>query len=306
MIKYKPYEQLELTDDFMFSYVMRSNGELCRQLLESILNFPIDRIDFISSQETIDTYASAKGVRLDVFAKSGIRSFDVELQTSNKRDLPQRSRYYQSQLDTAMLQKGQMYKELGNSYIIFLCTFDPFGFGQYIYSFQNRCTELPEKVLNDGAYKVFVNAQGTHGVISDELKEFLLFLISPGEFQAGANSNLVKKSIVGVEEGRRNEEWRLIYMTLMTKFDELLAEGLQQGLAEGLQQGLAEGRREGLRQGKLEGMAEGRLEGRLEGEIRIARLTEILLSEGKLDDLQRSVTDTKFREQLYLKYKLSK
>lgn len=65
MTKYKPYEQLELTDDFMFSYVMRSNGELCRHLLESILNFPIVKIDFISSQETIDTYAFSKGVRLD-------------------------------------------------------------------------------------------------------------------------------------------------------------------------------------------------------------------------------------------------
>lgn len=241
MIKYKPYEQLELTDDFMFSYVMRSNGELCRQLLESILNFPIERIDFISSQETIDTYASA-------------------------------------------------------SYIIFLCTFDPFGFGQYIYSFQNRCTELPAIALNDGTYKVFVNTQGTHGVIGDELKEFLLFLKSPDKFQTGANGKLVKKAIVGVEEGRRNEEWRLIYMTLMTKFDELLAEGLQQGLVEG--------RREGLRQGKLEGMAAGRLEGMAEGEIRFARLTEILLLEGKLDDLQRSVSDTKFREQLYMNYKL--
>jgi len=77
-------------------------------------------------------------------------------------------------------------------------------------------------------------------------------------------------------------------MTLMTKFDELLAEGMEQGLAKGL----AKGRSEGLRQGKME------------GEIRFARLTEILLSEGKLDDLQRAVTDPQFREQLYLNYKL--
>lgn len=298
MTKYKPYEQLELTDDFMFSYVMRSNGELCRHLLESILNFPIDKIDFISSQETIDTYAFSKGVRLDVFAKSGNKSFDVELQTSNKRDLPQRSRYYQSQMDTAMLQKGQMYRELGDSYIIFLCTFDPFGYGQYIYSFQNKCTELPAIALNDGAYKVFVNAQGTHGVVGDELKEFLLFLMSPGRFKARDNGELVKKAIIGVEEGRRNEEWRLIYMTLMTKFDELLAEGKEQGLTEG--------RREGMRQGILEGRLEGRLEGLMEGEARFARLTEILLLEGKMADLQRIISDTEFREQLYSIYKLYK
>ena len=193
-----------------------------------------------------------------------------------------------------MLQKGQMYRELGDSYIIFLCTFDPFGYGQYIYSFQNKCTELPAIPLNDGAYKVFVNAQGTRGAVGDELKEFLLFLMSPERFKARDNGELVKKAIIGVEEGRRNDEWRLIYMTLMTKFDELLAEGKEQGLAEG--------RREGMRQGILEG----RQEGVVEGEARFARLTEILLLEGKMADLQRSISDTKFREQLYSIYKLYK
>ena len=87
-------------------------------------------------------------------------------------------------------------------------------------------------------------------------------------------------------------------MTLMTKFDELLAEGKEQGLAEG--------RREGMRQGILEGRLEGRLEGLMEGEARFARLTEILLLEGKMADLQRIISDTEFREQLYSIYKLYK
>ena len=84
-------------------------------------------------------------------------------------------------------------------------------------------------------------------------------------------------------------------MTLMTKFDELLAEGKEQGVAEG--------RREGMRQGILEGRLEGRQEGLVEGEARFARLTEILLLEGKMADLQRIISDTEFREQLYSIYK---
>lgn len=180
--------------------------------------------------------------------------------------------------------------------------YEKLRYGQYIYSFQNRCVELPAIGLNDGAYKVFVNAQGTHGENGDELKEFLWFLKSPGKFQAGAKGTLVKKAIIGVEEGRRNEEWRLIYMTLMTKFDELLAEGKEQGLAEGRKEGLLQG----ILEGRQEGRQEGRLEGMAEGETRFARLAEILLLEGKPDVLQRSVSDTKFREQLYLKYKLFK
>ena len=44
----------------------------------------------------------------------------------------------------------------------------------------------------------------------------------------------------------------------------------------------------------------------MEDEARFARLTEILLLEGKMADLQRIISDTEFREQLYSIYKLYK
>lgn len=162
-MKVKQYEQLEFTDDFMFSYAICNNEELCRALLENILNIRIERIEFLSSQETIDTYPEAKRVRLDVYLKSSDKVFNVEMQTVKKMDIPRRSRYYQSQMDTSMLQKGQMYKELANSYVIFICMFDPFDRNEYIYHFKNMCMEVPELALADGAHKVFVNALGRGG-----------------------------------------------------------------------------------------------------------------------------------------------
>lgn len=286
-MKIKQYEELEFTDDFMFSYAMCNNEELCRELLENILNIPIERIDFLSSQETIDSYPEAKGVRLDVYLKSSERVFNIEMQTVKKKDIPQRSRYYQSQMDTALLQKGQTYKTLADSYVIFLCMFDPFDREQYLYHFKNRCIEIPELELADGTHKVFVNAWGKEGNISSELKEFLDYMKTPGKFcEAKECSTLVSNAMREVVKGRRNKEWRVIYMTLMTKYNELLAEGREEGLVEGREEGLVEGREE--------------------GERLFANLTEILLQEGKTQDLKQAIEDKDYRDVLYRQYGILK
>ena len=41
------------------------------------------------------------------------------------------------------------------SYVIFICTFDPFGKSLYRYSFRNVCREDGTLELRDEAYKLF-------------------------------------------------------------------------------------------------------------------------------------------------------
>ena len=67
--------------------------------------------------------------------------FNLEMQTSDNRNLPKRMRYYQGVIDLNILQKGQDYTKLKKSYVIFICTFDPFGEGRHIYTFCNTCQE---------------------------------------------------------------------------------------------------------------------------------------------------------------------
>lgn len=49
---------------------------------------------------------------------------------------------------------------------------------------------------------------------------------------------------------------------------------------------------------------EGRKEGRQEGEGSMARLTEILMNEGRYDDLKRASTDKKYRQKLFKEYRI--
>ena len=53
------------------------------------------------------------------------------------------------QMDMEMLLAGHEYKELPNSYVIFICDFDPFGKGKYRYTFQSKCKENTEVELED-------------------------------------------------------------------------------------------------------------------------------------------------------------
>lgn len=45
----------------------------------------------------------------------------------------------QGMIDLNILEKGDNYKDLKRIFIIFVCTFDFFGEGRHIYTFENRC-----------------------------------------------------------------------------------------------------------------------------------------------------------------------
>ncbi|MDE8703966.1 hypothetical protein PZH32_13495, partial [Adlercreutzia equolifaciens] len=53
----------------MFNRVMEDNPEVCRMLLEAILDEPIGGIGEVTVEKAIEPRLGAKGVRLDVFIK---------------------------------------------------------------------------------------------------------------------------------------------------------------------------------------------------------------------------------------------
>ena len=67
--------------------------------------------------------------------------YNVEMQVERKPALGKRSRYYQSQMDMEMLLTGEDYTELPNTYVIFICDFDPFVKDKYRYTFRTTCQE---------------------------------------------------------------------------------------------------------------------------------------------------------------------
>ena len=75
----KPFEDLTIADDFMFCKVMEYEP-ICKEFLEMLFNAKIEKITYLSSQNTVTANSGAKTVRLDVLVKDGSgTSYDIEM-----------------------------------------------------------------------------------------------------------------------------------------------------------------------------------------------------------------------------------
>ena len=240
MAMVKTYEELELKDDFMFSVIMR-DPRYVKPFLETILRIKIAKIEYPEVQKNIDIAAGAKGIRLDVYVEDEKHTvFNLEMQTTTARNLPKRMRYYQGMIDLNILEKGDDYNHLKKSYVIFICTFDPFGLGRHIYTFENRCSEDTTLTLNDGTVKIILNTKGTLDDVSPEMKRLLDYVDGKG-----VSDTFTRDLEEAVQSARQNEKWRLDYMTLQQEY------------------------RERFQEGKVEGIKEGKIEGKIEGKVEI-------------------------------------
>ena len=231
-MKMKKYEELELRDDFMFSRIM-SNPKFVKPLLETILGVKIRKIVYPQTQKTIDLSLQAKGIRLDVYAEDDQNTvFNLEMQTSDGANLPKRMRYYQGMIDLNILDKGQDYTTLKKSYVIFICTFDPFGEGRHIYTFCNTCQENTALTLDDDAVKIILSTKGTMDDVSPEMKRILDYIDGKG-----ASDKFTEELEEAVCSARQNERWRLDYMTLEYEYRQRYLEGKEEGREEGLRKG---------------------------------------------------------------------
>ena len=246
---FKPLEELSLMDDYMFAAVMRDEINL-KPLLEYILSTKVNEIAFVEPQKTEKEGYQSHGIRLDLYVKdeSG-QVFNVEVQTSTKKNLPKRMRYYQSVIDINILAPGVDYNNLSRSFVIFICNFDPFEDERYIYTFENRCLEDLDLSFDDETIKVVVNTKGKKGNISQELKELIDYLnegIVTGAYTRQLDDAV---QLVKASEERRHE-----YMVMMIRDMEKREEGREEGLREGREEGLKEGREKGRIVGTVETM----------------------------------------------------
>ena len=77
--------------------------------------------------------------------------------------IEKRSRYYHSHMDMEALQRGLEYELLPDSYVIFICDFDPVGAGKYVYTEGRYYLEAPEYPVQDGHHTIFLSTCGKGG-----------------------------------------------------------------------------------------------------------------------------------------------
>ena len=222
----KDYEELKFTDDFMFCKILQENEDLCKELTELVIGRKIGSIVKMEKQKAIQITADGHGVRFDVYFEDDQQKvYDIEMQRSDTLELPLRSRYYQGMIDLDYLETGKNYKELPDSYIIFLCTFDLFKKGYHKYSFVPKCREVEELELGDGTDRTFICAGGDKDDVSEEMKSLIDYIVGKE-----AGSNLTSRIDAKVKEAIEKKLWRKEYMTYKEQMDLEYNRGLERGI----------------------------------------------------------------------------
>lgn len=243
-----PLKDLNLTDRFLFDEVLEDRGTY-QDVLSIIFGREIPLLDQPQTEKELRVSPLIRSVRMDVFAMSEEQSiYNTEMQNTRKTDLAKRSRYYQSLIDTSLLEPGiPNYNILNQSYVIMIMTFDLFGYGKYVYTFENKCKEVPECSLGDGTAKIFLNTKGENAdEVPDELIEFLDYV----EHSTAETAGKVKS-----ERVRRVHD-----RVCRVKFSEEVGVKYMQAWEEKYYE---------REEGRIEGRKEGRIEGREEGRIKI-------------------------------------
>ena len=199
---------------------------------------PTDALENLSveTQKTLKLEADAHGVRFDAFVESSKLWADIEMQTGNGLELDKRARYYHANIDLDFLAKGQPYKDLKPSYVIFICTFDHFNMDEPVYFFRSWDVEkgLP---LKDLSYTIVLNTKCSPEKVPEALKPFYEYLNDPKKNQASELTRMIDERVRKFNSG----DWRRKYMT----FEQILNERGRESFAEGEAIGLEKGRSEG-------------------------------------------------------------
>ena len=251
MSNFKRWEDLTITDDFMFCKVM-SDPDICKELLEILLHIKIERLEFQEPQKSFRLTSESKGIRLDVYVKDSNRVFDIELQTTNERNLELRTRYYQGVMDISELEKGEFFSNMKESYIIFICMFDPFGAEIPIYTVKQTFAENDKLIFNDKTHKIFYNVKAFEKIANDvETKAFLEYLC-----KHQSTTKFTQSLETAVYRNKNNQNWRKDYMTLAYNLSLAAEKAFENGFSAGEECGRNEGISIGLSQGAREAKLE--------------------------------------------------
>ena len=255
----KKWESLTFTDDFIFSRVMHDE-HICRQVVELILGVRIGKIRYLAAQDEHKTDPDSMRIIMDVFLRDENRIINVEVQTGHKKELPKRSRYYQSVADVSTTSTGTKYRDLPENILIFICTFDPFDRDFPRYTFQYICNEDKQLKLKDGSIRIFLNTKATKlSALDQKLQAFYHYL------QEGvAESSLTQEISSKITILKNNSIERRSFMTLALKMADARYDGYEEGFDEGREDGLQAGLLAGLQQGIEQGIEQGAYQKTLE------------------------------------------
>ena len=240
-----------LDDDFM-TKCFESEPRYIQFVLRIVLEMPGLEVIDVHTQVFVENLLN-RSVRLDVLATdSKGRKINVEIQRADKGAGRRRARYNSSMMDANLLQKGEDFDALPETYVVFITEHDVIGDGQPLYQIERYITGSGKK-FDDGSHILYVNGEyRAETPLGKLMHDFSC--TNPADMHYAVLAERVKFF-------KESKEGISIMCKVMEDMrNASLQEGIQIGRQEGLQEGRQKGRQEGLQEGRQEGLQEGKRE----------------------------------------------
>ena len=145
-----------LLDDDFLTKCFEGDPKYIQLVLRIVLEMPDLVVVDVRTQVFLENLLN-RSVRLDVLATDSTgRKINVEIQRSDKGAGRKRARYNSSMMDANLLQKGEKFDELPETYVVFITEHDVIGDGQPLYKIE-RYISGSNKKFEDGSHILYVN-----------------------------------------------------------------------------------------------------------------------------------------------------
>ncbi len=234
---------INLSNDLVFGEVMRQ-PENVKPFLEAVLEKKIAEITYIEKQQDIKDGIHLHGIRLDVsLADQAGTQYDVEMQTGRAYDLERRIRFYQSSIDRKTLEPAESYRQLRESYVIFICTDDYYGRGLALYKRKSVIEGAEDLTYKDGSHAYILNAAFTVRNLSEPALEFLRYINAryrnlPIDISDSDYLTRIDRAVEDIKADKGKVE-RL--MTLAAKLEDVRIDARREGFEAGVEKGIEKG-----------------------------------------------------------------
>ncbi len=146
-------------DDYFIRAMLKDNIELAQFILRIVTGIKSLILTSCETQADIKRVTGAKSVCLDAYGTDDAgKKYDLEIQRDDEGADPHRARYHSSSMDIENLDEGQDFRELPDTYTIFITESDFFGMGEPFYVIR-RVNETLGQPFNDGTTILYINGE---------------------------------------------------------------------------------------------------------------------------------------------------
>ena len=152
-------DRLKLMDDDFFSEALDGKIEAVEFILRVVLGR--DDLRVIETRAQVEYKSATKrSIRLDIKAVDRMnKHFDIEIQRADSGADAKRARFHGSMIDRELLEKNQDFKELPESFIIFITENDKYECGVPVYHIERTIEEREHALFEDGLHILYVNGE---------------------------------------------------------------------------------------------------------------------------------------------------